>query len=304
MEIWILLPLFSALLMAIVNVVDKFFVLEGADKLNFKSFCLYSGGMQIIICIVMFLLDPFSIDINLISREIFFLLMSGVCYGISLILLIKGMELEEISRVEPVYLIHTIIVPIFALFLLAESLTFFQYLGISLIFGSSLFASIRWTKNLSLINSSAILSLLLGAVFIAIGNVLLKYSVDRLAFSHTQILSVRAMGLFFGAGLPFFRKAYLNELTRFFKHKKRGLILFVAETLFPLLSMFMIVVALTKLEVSVVNAFNGVRPIFTVFLSTLLALIIKKSSESIDLPNIFIKVLSGILAGLGIVLLA
>ena len=49
MELWILLPLISALLMASVNVVDKFFVLEGEDSLDFKSFCLYSGGMQIII---------------------------------------------------------------------------------------------------------------------------------------------------------------------------------------------------------------------------------------------------------------
>ena len=40
MELWILLPLISALLMASDNVVDKFFVLEGDDNLDFKSFCL------------------------------------------------------------------------------------------------------------------------------------------------------------------------------------------------------------------------------------------------------------------------
>ena len=49
MELWILLPLVSSLLMASVNVVDKFFVLEGDDNLDYKSFCLYSGGMQIMI---------------------------------------------------------------------------------------------------------------------------------------------------------------------------------------------------------------------------------------------------------------
>ena len=48
MELWILLPFFSALIMAAVNVVDKFFVLEGEDNLNFRSFCLYSGGMQLV----------------------------------------------------------------------------------------------------------------------------------------------------------------------------------------------------------------------------------------------------------------
>ena len=42
MELWILLPLISSLLMASVNVVDKFFVLESDDNLDYKSFCLYN----------------------------------------------------------------------------------------------------------------------------------------------------------------------------------------------------------------------------------------------------------------------
>ena len=37
MELWILLPLVSSLLMASVNVVDKFFVLEGDDNLDYKD---------------------------------------------------------------------------------------------------------------------------------------------------------------------------------------------------------------------------------------------------------------------------
>ena len=46
MELWILLPLISALLMASVNVVDKFFVLEGEDNLDFKSFVFTAVGCK------------------------------------------------------------------------------------------------------------------------------------------------------------------------------------------------------------------------------------------------------------------
>ena len=61
MELWILLPLVSSLLMASVNVVDKFFVLEGDDYLDYKSFCLYSGGMQIMIFALLFAFDPINL---------------------------------------------------------------------------------------------------------------------------------------------------------------------------------------------------------------------------------------------------
>ena len=83
MELWILLPLISALLMASVNVVGKFFVLEGDDNLDFKSFCLYSGGMQIVIFILLFLFSPIELN-KFISTDSLIVLMSGIFFGLSL----------------------------------------------------------------------------------------------------------------------------------------------------------------------------------------------------------------------------
>lgn len=305
MELWILLPLFSALIMAAVNVVDKFFVLEGEDNLNFKSFCLYSGGMQLVICITMFLLDPFGFNSETVNSSFLYLILSGIFFGLSLIFLVKAMDLEEISRVEPIYLIHTIIVPVAGLFILKESLSNSEYLGILLIFISSVFASLRWEGKFSPINKTAIFSLLLGGILFAIASVLLKQSVDSNDFSETQVLSIRALGLFISAGIPMFSLKNISELNKFFKHKRRGLTLFIAETLSPLLSMYMIVVALTKLDISIVNSFNGARPIFAVILSVFLAGMIKKEfNEKLDFQNLFIKIISGLLAGVGIIFLA
>jgi hypothetical protein len=68
--------------------------------------------------------------------------------------------------------------------------------------------------------------------------------------------------------------------------------------------MYMVVVALTRLDVSIVNSFNGARPIFAVILSTLLAAIIKKEvTEKLDFQNLLIKGASGLLAGAGIIFL-
>jgi len=305
MELWILLPLFSALIMAAVNVVDKFFVLEGEDNLNYKSFCLYSGGMQLVICITMFLLDPFSFKSETFSLSFFYLIFSGMFFGLSLIFLVKAMDLEEISRVEPIYLIHTIIVPMAGLFVLNESLNYSKYLGIILIFISSIFASLRWEGKFSPINKTAISSLLFGGILFAIASVLLKQSVDGSNFSSTQVLSIRALGLFISAGIPMFSLKNISDINRFFKHKARGLTLFIAETLSPLFSMYMIVIALARLDVSVVNSFNGVRPIFAVILSAFLVVMIKKKfTEKLDFQNLFIKVVSGLLAGAGIIFLA
>ena len=304
MELWILLPLISALLMASVNVVDKFFVLEGEDNLDFKSFCLYSGGMQIIIFLLLFLLSPLTLN-KLISFDSAIIILSGIFFGLSLIFLVKAMDIEEISRVEPIYLIHTILVPFIGLFYLNENLSFDKYLGIIIIFFSSIFASIRWDKNIKAIDKTAISSLIIGGIFFAIASIIIKESIDKNLFTDPQILSLRALGLFFAAGIPFMNKKNFRNLSTFFVHKKRGAALFIFETIFPLLSMYLIVVSLNYIEVSIVNSFNGARPIFTVLFSIFLAYILQRNTqEKVDPINIFIKFISGILALLGIILLA
>ena len=174
MELWILLPLVSSLLMASVNVVDKFFVLEGDDNLDYKSFCLYSGGMQILIFALLFALDPINL-IELLKSQSLIVILSGVFFGLSLIFLVKAMDIEEISRVEPIYLIHTILVPVIGLLFLSENLSLVKYLGVIFIFMSSIFASIRWDKNIKSINKSAIYSLILGGIFFATASILIKY---------------------------------------------------------------------------------------------------------------------------------
>ena len=304
MELWILLPLISALLMASVNVVDKFFVLEGEDNLDFKSFCLYSGGMQIIIFLLLFLLSPLNLN-KLISFDSAIIILSGIFFGLSLIFLVKAMDIEEISRVEPIYLIHTILVPFIGLFYLNENLSFDKYIGIIIIFFSSIFASIRWDKNIKAIDKTAISSLIIGGIFFAIASIIIKESIDKNLFTDPQILSLRALGLFFAAGIPFINKKNFRNLSTFFVHKKRGTALFIFETIFPLLSMYLIVVSLNYIEVSIVNSFNGARPIFTVLFSIFLAYILQRNTqEKVDPINIFIKFISGILALLGIILLA
>ena len=89
MELWILLPLVSSLLMASVNVVDKFFVLEGDDNLDYKSFCLYSGGMQILIFALLFAFDPINL-FELLKSQSLIVILSGVFFGLSLIFLVKA----------------------------------------------------------------------------------------------------------------------------------------------------------------------------------------------------------------------
>tara|TARA_Y100001970_G_scaffold288410_1_gene415620 strand:- start:93 stop:1007 length:915 start_codon:yes stop_codon:yes gene_type:complete len=304
MELWILLPLISALLMASVNVVDKFFVLEGEDSLNFKSFCLYSGGMQIIIFLLLFLFSPLSFN-KLISIDSALIIFSGIFFGLSLIFLVKAMDIEEISRVEPIYLIHTILVPLIGLSYLNENLSLDKYIGIILIFISSIFASIRWDKNIKAIDKTAISSLIIGGIFFAIASIIMKESIDKDLFTNPQILSLRALGLFFAAGIPFMNNKNFRNLSTFFAHKKRGTALFVFETIFPLVSMYLVVVSLNYIEVSIVNSFNGARPIFTILFSIFFAYILQRNTqEKVDPVNIFIKFVSGILALIGIILLA
>ena len=100
-------------------------------------------------------------------------------------------------------------------------------------------------------------------------------------------------------------KVNISSLKIFFNHKRRGAALFVFETIFPLLSMYLIVISLNRIEVSIVNSLNGSRPIFTIIFSLLLAYSLKRDTqEKLDKVNIYIKFTSGILALTGIILLA
>ena len=147
--------------------------------------------------------------------------------------------------------------------------------------------------------------MIIGGLFFAIASIIIKESIDKNLFTDTQILSLRAFGLFFAAGIPFMNKKNFRNLSTFFVHKKRGAALFIFETIFPLLSMYLVVVSLNYIEVSIVNSFNGARPIFTVLFSIFLAYILQRNTqEKVDSANIFIKFISGILALLGIILLA
>ena len=215
------------------------------------------------------------------------------------------MDIEEISRVEPIYLIHTILVPLIGLSYLNENLSLDKYIGIILIFISSIFASIRWDKNIKAIDKTAISSLIIGGIFFAIASIIMKESIDKNLFTNPQILSLRALGLFFAAGIPFMNNKNFRNLSTFFAHKKRGTALFVFETIFPLVSMYLVVVSLNYIEVSIVNSFNGARPIFTILFSIFFAYILQRNTqEKVDPVNIFIKFVSGILALIGIILLA
>ena len=69
--------------------------------------------------------------------------------------------------------------------------------------------------------------------------------------------------------------------------------------------MYLIVISLNHIEVSIVNSLNGSRPIFTIIFSLLLAYTLKQDTqEKLDKVNIFIKFTSGVLALIGIILLA
>ena len=69
--------------------------------------------------------------------------------------------------------------------------------------------------------------------------------------------------------------------------------------------MYLIVISLNHIEVSIVNSLNGSRPIFTIIFSLLLAYTLKQDTqEKLDKVNIYIKFTSGVLALIGIILLA
>ena len=83
------------------------------DMINSYQLDTYHRWMEVSIIASLFELPVLSVPIGLnefISVNSLIVIMSGIFFGLSLIFLVKAMDIEEISRVEPIYLIHTILV--------------------------------------------------------------------------------------------------------------------------------------------------------------------------------------------------
>ncbi len=291
MELWIILSIIPAMLWAIVNVIDKYVLTNCVRTPNIPITVLGIIGM--LTSGVIYITKGFG---ALSYTNIFLSLVAGAFYLLLVFFYFKAMQIEDASRVIPLFYLNVILIAVVAAAFLGEVFTFSAYVGIVLMIIGALLISSRSISKISV--GKAFWLMMLAVIFSAANNILTKYLLDFTDF--WTIFSYGRIG-FFVAAIPLFYLG-ISELVNITKNKKRTIAIITTSELLGTVGSVSITAATAIGYVTLVNAISSLQPFFllvlTVLISTFFPKILKEeTSKKTVLQKLFAiaMILSGAL---------
>jgi uncharacterized membrane protein len=301
---WLLFAIFGYFIFAVSAVLDKVIL----TAVNFRP-AVYAGLVGITAFYVIFLmpfgfyLQPFLENPNLI----FLSLGSGTAFIIGLYFLFSSVRINEISRISPLF---AALVPIFTLvfgrLFLVERLDNLQLFAFFLlIFGGAL-VSMKIGADQNSLSRQSFLFAFLGALFFALSFVLIK-----IVYSQTNFLNGYIVGRFgeFLAGVILFFVLQKNKGFRiqdFWKGiTKKELGLFALNKFLAVGAFFLQNYATFLGSAALVQAMAGTQQLFLLAITILLSFWFPSLlAEKFSFKNVFIKFVSILLIGFGLLVLS
>ena len=287
----------SAALFAVVNITDK--VIMTGMGLRVRSFLLFIGFQTLITFVVVAIVNPFpSLNSEVYVRG----LGVGLMWGVSAPLVLWTLSREEVSRVTPISQSHPLLVVIFAVVLLGESLSLLESIAAALAIGGAVLAAIRLSDAGQIRLSSSLAFLGIAVVIIALAQILLKTVTDDLSFWHAMAL--RSGGMAFVLMLMNFRPTFLTELGRFMASPSKFMVLGI-DAVAATIAMTAITFAIAVGPVSLANAFASTTPLFVFFATVFLAWKTRLlADEALDRRAVIQKLLAATMVVGGLALIA
>jgi len=172
---WLFITILGCLLLAIVNILDKFIVTK---KVKPILFVFYST----VIALPLFLLIPFGVVFLKTSLDWSVTLLSGLTFGMGLWCMYKAFFENEISHVGPLLgAAISFFVFILSQIFLGEKITSFQIGGVFLLILGSLIISFEKSKKNNGLHIGILWAVLAGFLF-AVSNVTTKYIYNHYDF--------------------------------------------------------------------------------------------------------------------------
>ena len=294
---WTVAAIMSAALFAVVNITDK--VIMTGMGLRVRSFLLFIGFQTLITFVVVAIVNPFpSLNAEVYVRG----LGVGLMWGVSAPLVLWTLSREEVSRVTPISQSHPLLVVIFAVVLLGESLSLLESIAAALAIGGAVLAAIRLSDAGQIRLSSSLAFLGIAVVIIALAQILLKTVTDDLSFWHAMAL--RSGGMAFVLMLMNFRPTFLAELGRFMASPSKFMVLGI-DAVAATIAMTAITFAIAVGPVSLANAFASTTPLFVFFATVFLAWKTRLlADEALDRRAVIQKLLAATMVVGGLALIA
>jgi drug/metabolite transporter (DMT)-like permease len=261
---WILAALLSSLGFSIVSITDK--VIMTGMGLRVRGFLLFIGFQGLTMALVIAILNPFpgSIEAGVYAKG----LTVGLMWGIGGPLVLWALSREEVSRVAPIFQSYPLLVVLFAVVLLGESLTGLESLAAALAIGGALLAAVKFSAGGRVYLSNSVGYLAVAMVVISLAQILLKTVTDDVSFWHATALRCAGMSAVL---IPMnLRPVIACDLGRFMTAPKSLLALGI-DAGAASVAMILITFAISTGPVSLVNAVISVGPLFVFFGSTMVA---------------------------------
>lgn len=296
MAIWVLLSILTALFLAIANIVDKFVFTRWVVKPIAPIIIM--GIVGLAASIIVYLFKGF---VELSAVNMIIGIMAGIFYCLSILFYFKGVKIEEISRIIPLYYLFNFFILALAFIFLDEVLTPVKYIGVFfLVIGAVL---VSQKNSIDFKFNKAVGLMLIAAFFFAVNAILTKY---LLGFADYWTIFAYTRGL--GVTVALFPLIWLNfrELKGEIKNNsKKAMGILVISAILTMLGEFFIVIATSLGSVTLVNAMASVQPFFVL----MFALFISKFypgifKEEIGRAHLVIKFVAIILVIIGVALIS
>ena len=263
---WVLASLTGSILIAGVSVLDKRILMAHVPGVS--GFYGLVGVIQIGIAGVVLLAVPWESGAS--GTAVAWSIVSGLCWGITLLLMFSALRGLEVSRAVPAYHTFPVFVAIMAVTFLDEHLSVLHWVSILLVVaGAGLVMVGQKQEEGRRNNKVAMTFVFLASAATAVGMVTSKVALEEMNF--WNVLALRS--IFLGAVLlvPGLMPQGLRQAKVVLADPKAvGLILF-AEALIAPVAMYAMLLALSLGSAALVTTLLSTRPVFVLLISASLS---------------------------------
>jgi len=261
---WIVLALLSGLLMAVVNLIDKYVLTRLVKRAMIPLFILGLIGLGPGLLIVLV-----KGGLGLAWPHLLLGVGAGFAFLVMSYFYFRAAQVEEISRVVPLFYLAPIFVTVAALFLLGETLSVRAFFGITALIAGAALVSSRWPPRILL--SRAFRLMVPAAAAMAAYTVAVKYLLRFL--DYWTVLAVSRIGMAIGL-VPFYF-GYRSELKTALSGRQGLKVagLMAGNEGIALAGSFFFIMAAARGPIVVVNAVASTQPLFVFALSLAVTLV-------------------------------
>lgn len=278
---WIVLTIISSALFAAVNIFDKIVLNKWVKDPLVPAIVVGVINLMVAGFIFLFHNVPHFSGTNVLLS-----LVVGFLGFLSTITYYKAVQLDDVSRVAPLFQLEPLFVLVLAAVFLGEVFSVSKYVGVFMLVLGALTISLKSFRSLKL-GKSFWLMLLTGFI-ISISLVMYKRLLDYgdfwTVFAYSRIGMIPVLGFII-------YKSFKNLVDTVKCHGKKCLFLMTAGESLGVVAMFFSIAAFAVGTATLVNALGSVQPLFLLFFTIILSLFLPRIfSEEMKRGVLFQKI--------------